>query len=152
MSTVRAISLWQPWASLWLSPRKLHETRHWATKHRGPLVVHAAKRIERVDPESPLGVILEGEFGKGWYESLPRGAILGVVELLDCRRTEEIWAETDELKQCDDDYYCGDFSPRRFGWLRGDYSRFPEPIPYRGQQALFSIPREVLLAALGRAA
>jgi activating signal cointegrator 1 len=41
---MKAISLWQPWASLWFTDSKIHETRHWSTRHRGPLYVHAAKR------------------------------------------------------------------------------------------------------------
>jgi hypothetical protein len=43
---MKAISLWQPWASLWVSGRKIHETRSWRTRHRGWLAVHAARRIE----------------------------------------------------------------------------------------------------------
>lgn len=49
---MRAISLWQPWASLWLSGFKVHETRHWHItrqwKDWNPgdrMAVHAAKRF-----------------------------------------------------------------------------------------------------------
>jgi hypothetical protein len=46
---MKAISLWQPWASLlFTTPRaKLHETRHWPTSYRGLLYIHAAKRPMR---------------------------------------------------------------------------------------------------------
>jgi hypothetical protein len=43
--SMKAISLWQPWASLWCSPRKIHETRHWPTNNRGWMLVHAAQAV-----------------------------------------------------------------------------------------------------------
>ena len=44
---MRAISLWQPWASVVALGSKRIETRHWSTGHRGPLAIHAAKRRVR---------------------------------------------------------------------------------------------------------
>jgi hypothetical protein len=41
---VKAISLWQPWASFIASGAKRIETRSWATSYRGPIAIHAAKR------------------------------------------------------------------------------------------------------------
>ncbi|TRU31740.1 MAG: ASCH domain-containing protein [Microcystis aeruginosa Ma_QC_B_20070730_S2] len=41
---MKAISLWQPWASLVANGLKLYETRGWPTKYRGVLAIHAAKR------------------------------------------------------------------------------------------------------------
>src|SRR6266404_4850893 len=105
---MRAISLWQPWASLWCSTAKVHETRHWPTSHRGWLVVHAAKR--RIDDFSGdrLDDICDGEFGPHWGMELPRGALIGLVNVIACKRTEELVFNTDDEK---DDYECGDFSP-----------------------------------------
>lgn len=42
--TERALSLWQPWASLIALGVKTIETRSWNTYYRGPLAIHAAKR------------------------------------------------------------------------------------------------------------
>src|SRR3546814_21127441 len=42
---VKAISLWQPWASAIALGHKSIETRHWPTKYRGELAIHAAKRF-----------------------------------------------------------------------------------------------------------
>lgn len=39
-----ALTLWQPWASLVAAGVKTVETRHWSTKYRGPLIIHAAAR------------------------------------------------------------------------------------------------------------
>lgn len=49
----RVLTLWQPWASLVASGTKRIETRSWQTPHRGPVIIHAAKR--RVDAGLRVG-------------------------------------------------------------------------------------------------
>lgn len=44
---MKAITLWQPWASLVAVGAKTIETRSWSTKHRGPLAIHAAAKRPR---------------------------------------------------------------------------------------------------------
>jgi hypothetical protein len=46
---VKALSLWQPWASLIAVGAKTIETRGWSTTYRGPLLIHAARKIPRLD-------------------------------------------------------------------------------------------------------
>ncbi len=41
---MKAIVLWQPWASLVALGVKTIETRSWSTKYRGPLAIHAAAK------------------------------------------------------------------------------------------------------------
>lgn len=41
---MKALSLWQPWATLMAYGLKRVETRSWAIRHRGPLLIHAAKK------------------------------------------------------------------------------------------------------------
>lgn len=41
---LKALSLWQPWASLVAAGVKSIETRSWSTSYRGPLGIHAARR------------------------------------------------------------------------------------------------------------
>jgi hypothetical protein len=38
---MKALSLWQPWATLVSIGAKRIETRSWPTKYRGPLAIHA---------------------------------------------------------------------------------------------------------------
>lgn len=141
---MKALSLWQPWASLWLSPRKVHETRGWSTPHRGWLLVHAAKRIERnIDPADPLHRILVAEFGARWARDLPTGALIGVVKLIGCRRTDLMFAGG-VPESARDDHECGDFHPGRFAWQRADFRRFETPVPYRGRQGMFDVPLSAL--------
>lgn len=140
---IKAISMWQPWASLWLSRNKPYETRHWRTTHRGRLLVHATKTLVE-DVEPILARVLKREFGAHWSMDLPTGAIIGMVELIDVIPTETIYMnglDPEELA-------CGDFSEGRFGWRRGSYWRFTEPIPYRGRQTLFNVPLEIVAAQI----
>lgn len=53
---MRALTLHQPWASLIAVGAKSIETRSWRTNYRGPLAIHAGKRV----PSSSLRV---GEYG-----------------------------------------------------------------------------------------
>lgn len=147
---MRCISLWQPWASLWCSGRKVHETRHWPTSHRGWLAVHAAKKnvcsaIEKNAAVAEDGDVdafldlLRDEYGAHWAPDLPRGAIIGVVNIVDCVSTEKvIWAPAEF-----DDRLCGDFSEGRFAWRRSEFRLLPEPIPYKGRQGMFDVPDDL---------
>ena len=50
---MKAITLWQPWASLIAVGAKRIETRSWSTNYRGPLAVHASLRrpeYQRIGP------------------------------------------------------------------------------------------------------
>lgn len=137
---MKAISLWQPWASLWCTDAKVNETRHWATSHRGWLVVHAAKRkIDDFGGER-LDDICDGLFGNHWGMDLPRGALVGMVRLVGCVSTDSMPIG----HQSTDDYECGDFSPGRYAWRRAAFHLFADPIPYRGQQGMFEVPDDIL--------
>lgn len=53
--TVKALTLWEPWATFAASGLKTFETRGWDTNHRGPLLICAAKRFHRGELEEALG-------------------------------------------------------------------------------------------------
>jgi activating signal cointegrator 1 len=142
---MKCISLWQPWASLWCSECKTHETRHWPTKHRGWLAVHAAKKDVSHSIERGAGDLLEilrDEYGGHWARDLPRGAIIGAVDIIDCVATEKI-VRAIASKPCADEV-CGDFSSGRFAWKRGEFKLFKKPIPYTGRQGFFEVPEDLL--------
>lgn len=146
---MRAISLWQPWASLWLTERKIHETRTWFASYRGPLAVHAAKRALtaaeiRMFPPRLLDIV-QSEFGFAWPGALPYGSLIGVVELERCRHTEDVYDASwfdGKAERAPDDYWCGDFSAGRFAWQRGGYQLLKTPLPFKGQQGFFSVHLE----------
>ena len=131
------ISLWQPWATLWLqsSPdEKVFETRSWYTSHRGPLQVHAAKKR---DGDVALALrhpfLLERLAAHGVTpETLPYGALIGRVNLIRCCRAQEVSCpgETEQM--------FGDWSPGRFVWQRAAGPViYPAPLLFRGSQGFF---------------
>lgn len=74
---MKAITLWQPWASLVATGAKIIETRSWGTRHRGPIAIHAAMEDSLVvrlcfdDGHSPHSMLL-GRHGLR-IDSCPRG-------------------------------------------------------------------------------
>lgn len=132
---MRAISLWQPWASAVALGLKKIETRHWATDYRGPLAIHAAKRWQ-ADQQEFAAI----ERGLGRLPSrLPFGAIVAVVDLVDVRATDELVLTIHPIEKM-----YGNYSPGRFGWILHDVRALPEPIPCKGHQSFFSVPDDGL--------
>ena len=73
--SLKAITIRQPWVELILQGRKPYEIRSWRTLYRGPIMLHAAKALDK----SAL-VALEID-----ASSLFRGGFVGRAELKDCR-------------------------------------------------------------------
>jgi hypothetical protein len=131
---VKAISLWQPWASLWLSEHKVHETRHWPCRYHGWLLVHAAKKFPTLEPDDPLCDMLHRSYGADWRKTLPTGAIIGAVNLISTMGMEHTSPEHD------DDRECGNWSPERFAWRRGTMPASPSRSPTRANRASLTSP------------
>jgi len=155
---MKAISLWQPWASLMASGAKKIETRSWSTKYRGKLVICSAKKII---PEGIKGSLagqclrialhrLEGkQFDEGLarqavaghpmikIDSWPYGYALAIGNLVDCIPTEEA------IKRQLDPYELvfGDYTPGRFAWIFEDMEPIERPFPVIGRQRLFEIEK-----------
>jgi len=136
---MKALSLWQPWASLWARGRKQYETRSWSTDHAGPIACHAAKRIE-TDISDALREICEEEFGGRWHVELPAGALIAVCNRVICKPTEQVHPDDDERAQ-------GNFTPGRFAWDAFNMRELSAPIPWRGMQGLFDIPDDTIAGA-----
>lgn len=135
---VRAISLWQPWASAIVVGSKTIETRHWSTKYRGPIAIHAAKRWA---PDQREFASVEFTFGR-LPKRLPFGAVIAVARLVDVLPTDGLKLTVGAL-----DRIYGNYEPGRFGWLLDDVRELPAPIPYRGGQSFFNVPDELFPAA-----
>lgn len=150
---MKAISLWQPWASAVARGAKTIETRSWRTNYRGPLAIHAAKRkviCELIHYGSMWG--WRGALGlrdTGTIFDIPFGAIIAVCELIDCRPTgtftvDELDTHRGQGAYVWDERMLGNFEPGRFGWILRGARPFPEPIPYRGRQGFFEIPDDIV--------
>ncbi|PTY02600.1 2-oxoglutarate dehydrogenase E1 [Verrucomicrobia bacterium LW23] len=138
---MKAISLWQPWATLIALGCKHIETRGWPTSHRGPLAIHASLRS---DKELDLAfqhlrrrhdliskALVEAKTPT--YKSLPFGAIVAVCTLEQCVPTQELssWA----LSRMERD--CGNYAYGRYGWVLTDIRRLEQPIVIGGRMGLW---------------
>lgn len=74
MTTIKAMSVKQPWANMIREGEKTIETRRWCTSHRGPLLICSSKQ-PRIRPA---------------------GYALAVCNLVDCR----VMTEADEDAAC----------------------------------------------------
>ena len=145
---MKAISLWQPWASLVAAGIKTIETRAWRAVYRGPLAIHAAQRIEVASIPDRLRPICEAAFGADWPDALPAGALVAIAELVGCDGTGVGGAPPDWVAALDyPELACGNFAPRHFGWHLAEVRALDPPIPYRGRQGLFDVPDAVVAAA-----
>ena len=156
---MKAITLWQPWASLLACGAKKYETRGWETRYRGPIAIHAAKKgFAPYACELPIGftdaaisVFWPGVFDlctvvDSWDE-LPRGAIVATAELVCCRAiyknrydgVTHILDDTDAGICIEgNELLFGDWTPGRYAWEFANVKMLDEPIPAKGKQGLWN--------------
>lgn len=140
MKDMRLISLHQPWASLVVAGLKKYETRSWKTSWRGPLLIHATLNRMPLPSEPMLRRVLCPR-PLGAYEALPRGAIIGMVELEDCAPTVQgaQWI----VKLSLEERARGNFEPFRYGWRLSSPITLTEPLPYKGGLGMRGVPDEL---------
>jgi len=124
---MKALSLWQPWASLMADGRKKIETRHWrppAWLIGQKLAIHATMHVDRASCHS---------FG---YNPLviPRGCIVAIMNLDKFEKFDEAFEEKIALYP---EGQYGDFSMGRFGWFCTLVQKFDEPIAATGHQGIW---------------
>jgi hypothetical protein len=140
---MKAITIWQPWASLIALGLKINETRGWATKYRGEIAIHAAKKIVPVEQfldgleglnflqKSVIIDKINQEYGS--YNTIPTGAIVATGILSDVQPTEMLREKITPLEMA-----YGDYSDNRFGWTLKDVKKLSMPIVIKGQQGLWN--------------
>lgn len=147
---IRAISLWQPWASLVAWGEKQYETRHWSTNYRGLLAIHAAKRKPTSNDvwfmkETLYRVIekytaLHPEYYL--YNEMPRGAVLCIVNLVDVIPTVDPPVENIErLGLSQQEFMFGNYQPNRYLWKLELVEQFAKPVPAKGGQGFWQWSR-----------
>lgn len=138
---MKALSLWQPWASLVAWGLKHVETRDWPTPYRGPLLIHAAMRWTGEEREAAEDLWPAGHLG---YVStahpapLPLGAIVAVARLVDCARMTAALIDAQTERELD----YGAWVVGRWAWKLEGVVRLDDPIPLRGRQGLFDVDLE----------
>ena len=131
-----ALSIRQPWASLILLAGKDIENRTWEARVRGPILIHAAKGMTKREYReamdfaraiNPWGInnLLDERiinFDSLHPDNLPRGGIIGSVNLVDC------------VQRSDSPWFQGPY-----GFALRDPRRLPF-VPLRGRLGFFDVP------------
>lgn len=156
---MKAISLWQPWASLIANGAKKIETRSWPTNYRGPILIHAAKRMNKSELLymacnwsycEALGLQMGGAYAR--VKELPFGAIVAVADLVDCVPVLKLTGEQLDVRRTNNinphttwsERFLGNYEPGRFGWVLENVKALDAPYPYKGEQGLFVVPDSLL--------
>jgi hypothetical protein len=140
---MKALSVWQPWASLIAIGAKRIETRGWSTAYRGPLAIHAAKRMTVGNSDFALSNLCQPVWhAAGLTWPFPLGAIVAVARLAICVPVEAVG----ELAPRERTF--GDYRPGRFAFVLTDIRRIEPAIPWRGAKGLFDMPDSALASAL----
>ena len=142
---MRAITLYQPWASLIAHGVKTVETRSWPPPRAALgclLAIHAGKRIAppvALNPDTETAIA--NLYGERWRQEAPTGAVLAVTRLVSA---VQVMGVDGEIAVCGSgsvvqriaiDPY-GDFAPGRWLWMLEDVEPI-EPQTATGGQRLW---------------
>jgi hypothetical protein len=122
---MKALSVRQPWAWAIVHGIKTVENRSRPTRHRGPLVIHASR-----SRRSLAGDYSDLLPGLPPVEELAFGALVGVVEVVDCVPVTEVEGDP--------------FAVGPWCWLLRQ-ARGIRPVPFKGQVALFDVPENLVV-------
>lgn len=121
---MKALTLWQPWASLIIWGPKRIENRTWAPPQFvlfKRIAIHAGKKLEKHILEELGHRILPGGL------PVPAGAILGTAFVQG------------SVTKSDDEFFAGPI-----GWVLSDIERFKVPVPCPGAQGLWDVPIDIV--------
>lgn len=134
---VKAITVWQPWATLLATGQKHNETRSWKTSYRGEILIHAAKTDHS-------GILLHIPMEElkhfqdaGVVNKLPTGAIIGKANLVDCFQIDEAYRRKLQ-RENPAELAFGDYTIGRYAWVMADAILFNKPILAKGKQGLWN--------------
>jgi activating signal cointegrator 1 len=130
---MKALSILQPWAQLIVVGAKKFETRSWATKYRGPLLIHAGRRFDK--PAQMLCTV--DPFYHYISDKPPTGGLIGLVVVDDCIPVED-------AQVTDEERAFGNYTPNkgRYAWKLSSPVMFTELIPYQGKLSIFDVIEE----------
>lgn len=125
---LRALTIRQPWATWITLGAKTVENRTWPTRHRGPLAIHAGAAFEEDAWRTSVVRALPRGTLPG-LTSLPKSAILAVVELAGCHEYKPgccgtPWAEK---------------GAGTWHWVLADVRALSEPVECTGRLGLWRV-------------
>ena len=134
---MKAVTLYQPWASLWALREKRIETRSWFTKYRGPIAIHSSvnfpKWAKELCHEEPFRSALLRQ-GISSVKELPLGAVLGYTEIVDVIRMDD----QNIRSLSSQELAFGDYQLGRFMWISKGRQVFKQPVAALGKQGIWN--------------
>lgn len=170
---MKALTICQPFAHLICLPddddrRKRVENRTWPTSYRGPLLIHAGKSRQWLELNDAGD---RDELYDLALADMTFGAIVGIADLRDCVQLGSLYMAVGSFSINGQEVSGGmseqnrkivpDSAKRRWPWLEmhehtegpfcwvlQEVRKFATPIPYKGAQGIFNVPREVVAEAM----
>ena len=136
---MKALTLYQPYATAIADCHKKFETRSWNTKYRGEIAIHAGAKLVPWPLSEATGDLICRLYPSG--KMLPRGAVVCVADLYDVWTTEFITNLRQPIASAD--ILLGDYSPGRFAFALRNVRKLKEPVEARGFQMLWTVPPDV---------
>ena len=132
---MRAITLYQPYASAVAYGLKEYETRSWSTNYRGRIAIQAGKSKEALEYVPNL---IPAQLGEDSFNDLPFGAVVALANLTDCFQIEMLKIVSS------DEILLGNWARGRYAW-KFDHIVKITPIQVRGHQGIWNwdAPREI---------
>lgn len=126
---MKAISILQPWATLIAVGAKQIETRSWLTKYRGPLAIHASKKLTDEQRSLCIKEPFYSTLSQAGcqitrsvvtydrvYVDLPTGSTIATCNLADCiKMTPDFIEATKKLE-----LQFGNYAFGRYAWILED--------------------------------
>lgn len=124
---MKVITIKQPFASLIVEGYKDYEFRSWSTKHRGQLLIHAGKSVDKEAMK---------RFEK-YHFNYPVGCIIAKVELVDCLKVDDDFRQL--LKCKNEEVYAGIIQDKNWEGYAFQLKNIVkiEPIQVKGQLGLW---------------
>lgn len=135
---MKALTIRQPHVEAILCGLKTIEVRGHATRHRGDLLLHASKRYGAAERER-LALLRQRGIAIPEPDPGSRGALCGVVQLVDCRPITPADWERALMPPLEED--------RLWAWELAEPERFPSPLPYPGRIFMFDVTDDELAQA-----
>lgn len=153
---MKALTVWQPWASLIAVNAKRYETRSWFTRYRGAIAIHAASRsIRETLRMLDYGAmqIMATALGLDAPEDLMQlatGCVIATAKLTGCHsitrhpnhefpilRRKMSRNEMGIVTIEDPERLFGDYTPGRYAWELEKVKMLREPVVVAGHQGLW---------------
>jgi activating signal cointegrator 1 len=157
--TIKALTIYQPWASLIALGEKKIETREWYTPHRGPLAIHAglndlhvqnihasvkrALHSRQARVEAPfVPAFLQMCEARGlkpleWLWNLPLGEVVGLATMTRC----ETMTSTLIKAQTPQELAFGGWGLGRHAWVLENAYALKPTVKAKGAQGIWSWTR-----------